>query len=606
MSLAEEIIRNPFSAVSAKNFPLLVTVEKKDVILKLIDDAVYCDAWEAYFVYAHEMSIPLSDEIAFEAVHAVGLDVFSVHLWIEAARCCSNRENQLEIYHLGLSVPLYDRHLLYAEYKASDDVDSVNFIEENEAFDKVLELERWPDRYAHFYCDTDKIEVRRQWIALLQCMKNVLENGILERDIQIRRMILAYRQMCAQLPEDDSCWYDYCLFLLDTVDDKEFALETALTGLRTIKQDSFALLNIVNILMSEKNDTAPMNMSDKALFSQRVIGEELAQATSGTNKECVKRLRRIGKLAASEGVHDWKVYSQWSTSEHLVVKDSQMASKILENGVVCCSASPDDAILLEDEAIQHHLAQHHEREALGYAEQQVEEASARHDVGRRKAAWNRLVSTEKKLGLTLSKAVGRRNEVFPRTRLKSFLEKVRVGCYLPCSKEEFHWMQFLEDYEAKKNSEIDPTYQWLEVPKEKRLSPAFTVPAFFETVDETHWPVLVMAPNPFEPKESDDPDAVVGPREFCGKLVYRLQVDKPTKARLQREDQIRRIQDLNSDALGKAESPLGRLFKLLKDRTFTEAQKRQLQSLSLEWIITQLISSELNLSEGLNKRVRKT
>ncbi|CCW69561.1 unnamed protein product [Phytomonas sp. Hart1] len=606
MTLLEEIIQNYLSPISAKKFPLLEDDKKKDVILKLISGAVFCDAWEAYFVYAQENGIPLTDEMAFEAVHAVGLDVFSVHLWIEAARSCSNRENRLEIYHLGLSVPLYERYRLYEEYKAYNDGDSTKLIDANEAFDKVLECERWPDRYAHFCSDSDRVEVRKQWISLFQYMKDILENGILEKEIQIRRMILAYRQMCAQLPEDDSCWYDYCLFLLDTVGDKELALETALGGLNEVQNNSFALQNVVNILYSGENDSTLLDVADKALFSQRVIGEELAHTPSGMNKESVKRFRRIGKLAASEGVHDWKVYSQWSMSEHLIVKDPQMASKVLENGVVCCSPSHADAILLQDEAIQYHLAQHHEREALGYAEQQVEEASARHDVGRKKAAWNRLVSTENKLSLTLSKAEGRRNEVFPRSQLQSFLEKVRVGCYLPCSKEELHWMQFLEDFEAKKSAEMDPTFQWMEVPREKRLSPTLTAPVFFESVDESCWPALMIAPNLFEAKESDDPDAVVGPREFCGKLVYRLQVDKSTKARFQREDQVRKARDLNSSSLGKPESPFGRLIMLLKERSFTENQKQHLHILSLEWIITQLISSELNLSEILNKKGRRT
>lgn len=611
----EYVKANPLLPISASLFTSLAHDDQKAVIGQLIDGAVYCDSWEAYFSFALNNGIPINDDVAFEAVQAVGLDPVSTQLWITAAGVCSTDESKRELYHLALSIPLYNRAVLVKEYTTFEQALQPEFVFEdvNEMMvHGIVSSEKWPDRYVDLSNPTMRRVVRQQWIALMDTMTRNLSNDSISPELQVRRMDLAYRQMCVQLASDDSCWYEYAMFQLNTMEDQEGAVETIEAGLSASGGVSFCLNNLMASLRGERTTHGHENQ-ELMVVDERAAARKLAEASESGRKDALRQLRSVGKSAAQEGVHDWKVYSQWHAIESAVVKDSKMASKVLENGMICCSTSPSDATLLGNEAIKYHLIQRHDREALGYAEQQVEQATQTHHVGRRRAAWNALVSTENQLGLSFSKAEVRRGEEFPQSQMQTFLERYRVGSYLPCAPDTVSWLQFVDDYALEKRQEKEAPFKDMVPARSTVLCPALALarlaaPEEPETVDESQWASFTAPPNPFATqataKLSENPDEIVGSRELRGRWAYRVKLDKQTEARLRREERIRRARATGEDVTSgeHAQTPMGVLVQRIKAVPLTDSQATRLKTISVDWIINQLVSSELDLRDVLTAR----
>lgn len=619
---------NPQSPISTSLFGSLPAEEQKAVIGQLIDGAVYCDAWEAYFHYARVTGIPVNDDVAFEAVQAVGLDPVSTGLWITAAKACSSDDTKRELFQTALSIPLYDRASLVRAYNAFEVAlnPDFHFHDAHEAaVMAVVETERWPERYQELERYNDCIEVREQWIHLVDAMTANLDRGVIPADLQLRRMELAYRQMCVQLAPDDSCWYEFALFQLSMLEDTEGAAETIAAGLRACDGESCALKNLAAMMAVTPGSEAPDPACDGAtatsqqqpeliIINERVAANRFAaaaQAGGAGRKESLKRLRAVGKAAAAAGVGDWKVYSEWSAIEGALVRDPSMAAKVLANGMTCCSESPRDATLLGNEAIRYHLIQRHEREALGYAEQQVEQASQSQHAGRRRAAWNTLVSTENQLGLSFSKAELRRGDEFPQSQMQTFLERCRVGSYLPCTSETLSWLQFVDDYDLEKRQEKEAPFKDVEAARNTVLCPDLHLtqlaePEEVELIDETQWKPFTQPQNQFASaaKPTDDPDEVVGSRELRGRWAYRIKIDQQTEARVKREERLRKARAADEDPTtgDRAETQIGVLIQRTKALLLGDGQTQRLKTLSVDWIINQLVSSELDLREVLRAR----
>ncbi|EPY25223.1 hypothetical protein STCU_06781 [Strigomonas culicis] len=165
----EYIDAHPSSALSAGYVFELDSEEQKEYIVKITNDAVYCDSWEAYFLFAHEHQIPISEEVALEAVQSVGLDPLSVPLWLEAIECCPTAERKRELYHLALGIPLYKSDALYRGYKQleEDEHGVVDFTEANsrDVASLLAKEAPWPDRYTELATEADRVAVRLAWVC---------------------------------------------------------------------------------------------------------------------------------------------------------------------------------------------------------------------------------------------------------------------------------------------------------------------------------------------------------------------------------------------------------------------------------------------------------
>lgn len=597
------VVTDPLSAVSAAQFHTLPNDDQWKAIASLINGAVYCDSWLAYFDFADRNSVPITDEIALEAVQAVGLDPCSVHLWICAADACSDISNKRNIVLRAQTVPLYDSSALVKYWKTQEESLGTFPAAVDPHIKRITEEEVWPDRYADVTNVEERSEVRRQWISLMKCMMDELTSETIAKDLQVSRMDLAFRQMCLQLKDDDSCWYEYCLFLIRNMNDEAAAEEMALTGLQQIPCDSFALRSILSFLKSEQVPTVN-SAQFSALITQRTLAEELSlqHDSKEAYKTMLKSFRNVGKNAAANAIDDWKIYSQWCKAEDVVVKDTKMASKVLDNGMKCCSSS-NNAILLGNEGIDYHAFHRRDREAQEYAEHQVQQTSSSQHRGKRHAAWNKLISTERCLGMNCSKTESRRAEVFPTSYIHSFLERCRVGCYLPCSAETYRWLEFSEDFACVRRHEKEAPLKDFEPASSRALWPesVATVNSSCMKVNESEWCSGEFHSNPFTANENDNPDEVVGPRDLRGKWVYRIKVNKATELRLQREEKLRKM-NVKGSSVDVPDSAIGRLTKRIRALTFTDDQASRLHSLSSDWVIERLVSAELNLSEQLKSK----
>lgn len=607
----------PKSALCAQYVLTLENAEQRDLLVSLVEDAIFCDSWEAYFSFAERNNVTITEEVALSAVQAVGLDPLSATLWRKAATCCTSTDTRLNLYQFGLSVPLYNWHDLYADYRAfAEQNDSSEIIGEEECrrIGDVAGSEHWPDRYARFDTDGEVEKVRCAWLLHIAGMVAALDSGVLANDLQLRRIELAMRQMCSQLPADDSCWYQYALFQLRLLEDPETASRIVESG-RAAAGPSFALDNLAAVVAAALQDSGSSGVipspagtaaetvsATEVLLKQRRAAESLVQ--HGVTKDGVRVLRAPGKAAAQEGLGDWKVYSQWRIAEDMTAHDSKMAAKVLGNGMACCSHSPSDALVLGSEAAQYHLLQRHERETLGYAEQQIEQQSGLHHRGRILASWNSLVRIENLLGLSFSKAAKRRAEHFPHTPIATFLEHCRVGDYLPCSKATFEWIQFTEDYIIDKASVEETPFHGMVPPRKKALSSRPQPTVEYESPDDALWTAFVPPPNSHPPLPTDDPDEVTGARELRGRLVYRVKVDPRTAARCRREERTRRqtkVVEVSEGGGSAFKSLLGRIKAL----HIPESQARRLSAVSADWLVRLLTSSDLDLDRVLKERAER-
>ncbi|KPA77416.1 hypothetical protein ABB37_06823 [Leptomonas pyrrhocoris] len=599
----------PKSALSAQYVQSLDKAEQRDLVVSLVDDAIFCDSWEAYFSFAERNNVTISEEVALAAVQAVGLDPLSVTLWVKAANCCGSSESRMNLYEFGLSVPLYNWQKLYAEYRAFAEQNGTREVIAEDECERVAAValhEKWPDRYARFDTDEEVQNVRRAWLVHVAVMISGLDSGVLARDLQLRRIELAMRQMCCQLPADDSCWYQYALFQLRILEDREAAKKTIESCLAAAGP-SFALDNVASVVSAAVDGRSGSADADalpatEVMLKQRCAAESLV--LNGVTKDGVQTLRAAGKAAAQQGLVDWKIYSQWCTAEDMTANNSKMAAKVLENGMVCCAHSPSDAVLLGSEAAQYHLLQRHERETLGYAEQQIEQQAGQHHRGRILASWNSLVRIERLLGLSFSKAARRRSELFPQAPILTFLEHCRVGDYLPCSKKTFNWIQFIEDYNMDKLSVEETPFQGIVSQRKMTLAARPQPTVEYESPDDTLWEAFVPPVNSHPPRATDDPDEVTGVRELRGKLVYRVKVDPRTAARCRREERTRRQTKLG---VGTTEggSALKSMLGRVKSVHLTEYQTRRLNAVSADWLVRLLTSSELDLERVLKERAER-
>ncbi|ESL07626.1 hypothetical protein TRSC58_04682 [Trypanosoma rangeli SC58] len=220
----EYIRSNPSSAISARWVFELPDEEQGDCIAKMVENAAYQETWLSYFEYAAKKGIPVTEDIALEAIHAVGLDPCSAPLWLKVVELCSNEEKKRELFQLALRVPLYQQGLVYQAYKMFEsevakqnghNVSSCLSLSEVMQYSKILEIEpSWPDRFVDV--QTTKSDRRDavivQWNSLLQFMVEKYEEFHLPKDLQLRRIELAFRQLCSQFSHADVCWYAYALF----------------------------------------------------------------------------------------------------------------------------------------------------------------------------------------------------------------------------------------------------------------------------------------------------------------------------------------------------------------------------------------------------------
>ncbi|GET86241.1 hypothetical protein, conserved [Leishmania tarentolae] len=611
MDTREFVQRFPKSALSAKLVLSLETTEQRDCIVSLIEDAVYCDSWEAYFDFAERNGVVITEDVALAAVQAVGLDPLSAPLWARAAVCCESVESRKSLYEFGLSVPLRGWQLLFEEYRRCTDgnVDE-NVLSESECccVSNVLTGEKWPDRYAKLDTEAEAEDVRQGWLDLISSMLMGLAGTPISKDLQVRRIELAMRQMCAQLPGDDSCWYQLALFQLRILEDIEAARRTVASGIAAAGS-SFALENMASVVdgVASASESSSSLSTDvltaiRALIQQRRAAEELI--SDGITKERVRALRSVGKAAAQQGLDDWKIFSQWRCAEDMAAQDTKMAAKVLENGMICCSHSPTDALLLGSEAAQYHLLQRHEREALGYAEQQIEQQAGLHHRGKIMASWNNLVRIENLLGLSFSKASKRRAELFPQSRISLFMENCRVGDYLPCDKNTFEWVRFVEDYQVDKASVEETPFQGIAPPRSKAVAIKRMLQVECEMPEDSQWEPLVPTPSCLPSREEENPDDVIGPRELRGKLVYRVKVDARTAARCQREKATRERSKMGVKDVERG-GALGALMRRVCPVNLTVGQTKRLQSVSTDWIVRILTVSELDLERTLKERAER-
>lgn len=600
----------PRSALSARYVGSLDNVEQRDVIVTLVEDAIFCDSWEVYFAFAARNNVVIPEEVALTAVQAVGLDPLSVMLWVKAASCCGSSESRMRLYEFGLSVPLYNWRKLYAEYRAFAEQNGASDILAEEECSRVADVARhesWPDRYARFDTDGEVEDARRGWLTLISTMVSRLDSGVLAKDLQLRRIELAMRQMCSQLPGDDSCWYQYALFQLRILEDAEAARKTVESALAAAGP-SFALENVASAASAAlagegsdgNKDMSPVSTATEVMLKQRRAAESLA--LKGATANGIRCLRAAGEAAERRNLADWKVYSQWCTAEEMTAHDPKMATQVLKRGMAHCARSPSDALLLGSEAACYHLLQRHGDETIEYAKEQIEQQTGLHHRGRMLASWNALVRIESLVGLSFSKAAERRAEIFPQTPITTFLERCRVGDYLPCSKTTFQWIQFTEDYNVDKSSVEETPFQGFVSQRKKALAsrPRTSVEEY-ESPNDALWEAFVPPENSHPPRAADDPDEVTGARELRGKLVYRVKVDSRTAARCRREEKTRRQSRLGAEP-AESGSALKSMLGRVKAVSLTEYQTRRLNAVSADWLVRLLTFSELDLERVLKER----
>ncbi|KAG5510986.1 hypothetical protein GH5_07187 [Leishmania sp. Ghana 2012 LV757] len=611
MDVKEFVQRFPKSALSAKLVLSLESAEQREYVLLLIDDAVYCDSWEAYFEFAERNNVVITEDVALTAVQSVGLDPLSAPLWVKAAACCESPESRKSLYEFGLSVPLHGWQHLFEEYRrCTDSHEGDNTLSETECrcVSNILAAENWPDRYAKLDTTAETDDIRLAWLDLISTMLRGLDSSAIDRDLQLRRIELAMRQMCTQLPGDDSCWYQYALFQLRILEDAEGAKKTVASGIAAAGP-SFGLENtasvvdgVLNLSSSGGTSSGDVLSATRVLVQQRRAAEVLV--SNGITKEWVRALRSVGKTAAQQGLGDWKIFSQWRSAEDMAAHDTKMAAKVLENGMICCSPSPIDALLLGSEAAQYHLLQRHERETLGYAEQQIEQQSGLHHSGKIKASWNNLVRIESLLGLSFSNAAKRRAELFPQNRIATFMEHCRVGDYLPCDRNTFQWVRFMEDYSMDKASVEETPFYGIVPPRNKAVAVKRGLQVECETPDDSQWEPFVPPPSCLPSREEENPDDVTGVRELRGKLVYRVKVDPRTAARCLREKRTRQRSKTGEEVTERG-GALGGLMRRARAVNLTAGQTKRLQSVSADWIVHVLTVSELDLERTLKERAER-
>lgn len=586
----EFLAKYPHHPRSSKLIFELPKDDQRSLILSIAENSAFCDSWEAYFCFFSNEEIQAGTDVAYQAVQSVGLDPMSARLWISAANVCEDVEAAREIYLLGLSVPLFEWNLLYRSYSEFEEKNHQTVPVIQNEYQNIHE-ENWPDRYILMETDADVASGYQKWQVLIQKMSEDLFNSRLDFDLQCRRIDLALKQMCLQLPSLDVCFYQYALFQAKVLNDTEAAIVT-LNSRMSRTNISKGLWNLLNVLKEEKWHNESCDEHFTNLILMRRLAERLRKNES--DKGITKELRIVGKKAAAQGVCDWKLYSQWFQVEHLAGRDSRMAAKVLENGFICCSSSSDDAIFLSNEAIFHHVVQRNETEARSFIEKLLETCKNSQNVGRSVEAWNTVSKTEYQLGSFSSAEERRSNEFTKRPYLDFFLNKYRVGIISPCSSYAAKWLSFFHDFCSSTHSEHTTGYYDVTSATSKSIS--FTsLPSthHFVRPDTSCW-------NHFTPEgksaitDAENPDEVFGIRSYRGRLIYHLQLDEPTALRLKKQQRLRGTKKHNAFS-HERDSPLDRLSKRLKSVSLAPLLLQRERSVSFAWIFS-VVSDELNLN----------
>eukprot|EP00796_Vickermania_ingenoplastis_P000703 gene703-382_t len=554
--------------------------DQSEFILSLIENAAYCESWEAYFDFLESSGATLTSDIAYEAVRSVGPDPMSASLWIRAASTCEQETDTRTIYQLGLSVPLFDWNVLYSSYlefeKLHDQAPVKPIIN---PYPTVAE-EHWPCRYTLVESEEQGNDIYQEWQVLLQHMSESLSNGSIVKDMQCSRLDLAFRQMCIQLPQMDVCYYQYALFQVTTLKDTQSALNTIQMGLAKAGC-SFALSNLQVVLQEGGHEIKTDDGTFLWLSSMRISSEKIQEA--GPSKEMVRGLRKTGKTAASQGVGDWKVYSQWYAAEHLAVKDARMASEVLEKGSICCSSNTLDSIMLKSEAVSFHLVQCNETETRGFAEQLVEVSRQSKEHGTLLEAWNTLGKTEDLLGSSVE--TRRCKEFSHRSFVDAFLDRYRVGVYSPCSAYAAQWLALSRDFQSSCNHDYHTMYDEMTPASKKAISFRKLARECVEVEpDHVCWDSFVREDSSPVP-DAANPDEVVGPRSNQhnrGRLMYHIQVDDPTSSRAKKQQRLM-VSRKSQLTVTERHSPMWRLIQKLQRVVLTPEQLRRERSVGIEF-----------------------
>eukprot|EP00796_Vickermania_ingenoplastis_P000652 gene653-369_t len=556
------ITEHPAHPLSSKVLFELPLQDQSELILSLIENAAYCESWEAYFDFLESSGATLTSDIAYEAVRSVGPDPMSASLWIRAASTCEQETDTRTIYQLGLSVPLFDWNVLYSSYLEFEKLhDQAPVKPIMNPYPTVAE-EHWPCRYTLVESEEQGNDIYQEWQVLLQHMSESLSNGFIVKDMQCSRLDLAFRQMCIQLPQMDVCYYQYALFQITTLKDTQSALNTIQMGLAKAGC-SFALLNLQVVLQEGGHEVKTDDGTFLWLSSMRISSEKIQEA--GPSKEMVRGLRKTGKTAASQGVGDWKVYSQWYAAEHLAVKDTRMASEVLEKGSICCSKNTLDSIMLKSEAVSFHLVQCNETETRGFAEQLVEVSRQSKEHGTLLEAWNTLGKTEDLLG--------------------SSVETRRFGVYSPCSAYAAQWLALSRDFQSSCNHDYHTMYDEMTPASKKAISFRKLARECVEVEpDHVCWDLFVPEDSSPVP-DAANPDEVVGPRSNQhnrGRLMYHIQVDDPTSSRAKKQQRLM-VSRKSQLTVTERHSPMWRLIQKLQRVVLTPEQLRRERSVGIEF-----------------------
>ncbi|RNF07061.1 uncharacterized protein Tco025E_07446 [Trypanosoma conorhini] len=127
--LGEYIRSNPSSAISARWVFELPDEEQGDCVAKMVENAVYQETWLSYFKYAAKKEIPVTEEIALEAIHSVGLDPYSAPLWLKVVELCSNEEKKRKYFNWRCECPCINkvwciRHIKRLSQKSPSKLDN--------------------------------------------------------------------------------------------------------------------------------------------------------------------------------------------------------------------------------------------------------------------------------------------------------------------------------------------------------------------------------------------------------------------------------------------------------------------------------------------------
>nr|CCC95772.1 unnamed protein product [Trypanosoma congolense IL3000] len=603
----EYIRSNPSTALSARWVFDLPDDQQEQCVISMIQNAAFYETWMSYFEYTERKGITVTEDVALEAIHSVGLDPYSAPLWLKVINIVDNDQRKRDLFHMALQVPLYQQTAIYNAYKTFES----DFAERNGGatsdmlayaevahFSEILQLEpHWPDRFV----DTSRCSsyhrsiLCTQWNNLLQVLLSECEQDVL-RDLHLRRTELAFRQMCSQFPSEDVCWHVYACFVAIMMDDRPQALEILEKGRVYTKGDSTALWLVEPIL---REDSSLAERMPKSKIGNQMLFQRLLAEAARDTLHIKKRLRDIGKGAVANSISDWRIYQQWASIERCVFRDSSMTSKIYERGTACVSKSFKDTVLLSNEAVRYHLWRQDERQVVGYSELQIEQLSSSRHNGLVKASWNSFVNAESAMGLpSLLKTIKRRAEQNNELSHKSIIERYRVGNYIPCSSEDLDWIEFVDDLTKTRREEQEHILHMVTPAKYVGLSIPPSDKFRGSMPDVSLWCPVALS-SKFEESPIQDPEEVAGPRYLRGRLVYNVVVDEKTASRLRREELMRKNKDtceLQERLADHTQGALQILVERLNTKKLNDAQLLACRHLSPEWLMGTLARGDLDLS----------